>query len=252
MMSQSPDEQVTRLLNQFITLRKTGKNRDDAWYAVMDEAGELEPDIRKRFLQMAKEWEKREGHQYRHHSKDDSTATLAAKHLGEIVQEQIRKKRTTQDTVVLPRPRIEEAPQPEEKTAAIPSIEDTQALINDTASYFAKDAQVALYFRDFPEVILVEVPPGQEVVIGRKTPNAAMAPDVDLTPVKAEVMGVSRMHAVLRRRHNAVYISDLGSRNFTYLNGKRLHSHEVRVLKDGDEVSFGHLAARVHFQKRES
>ena len=48
---------------------------------------------------------------------------------------------------------------------------------------------------------------------------------------------VSRVHAVLENFGFAWSIRDLGSRNGTYVNGKRITTE--RVLRSGDEVRLG-------------
>ena len=75
-----------------------------------------------------------------------------------------------------------------------------------------------------------------------------MKPDIDLAAFNAEELGVSRLHAVLKRHENTVSISDLNSKNNTYINGQRLHPNEVRALRDGDEIRLGRLAMKVSFK----
>ncbi len=65
-----------------------------------------------------------------------------------------------------------------------------------------------------------------KVSIGR-TPDAGVFLD-DVT--------VSRNHALLVRRRDGLYIDDLGSLNGTYVNRRRIESHE---LEDGDEIQIG-------------
>jgi hypothetical protein len=65
-----------------------------------------------------------------------------------------------------------------------------------------------------------------KVSIGR-TPDAGVFLD-DVT--------VSRNHALLVRRRDGLYIDDLGSLNGTYVNRRRIESHE---LDDGDEIQIG-------------
>ena len=67
---------------------------------------------------------------------------------------------------------------------------------------------------------------GERMTIGR-SPDAEIFLD-DVT--------VSRNHALLVRRHDGVYIDDLGSLNGTYVNRKRIESHK---LNDGDELQVG-------------
>ena len=62
--------------------------------------------------------------------------------------------------------------------------------------------------------------------IGR-TPDASLFLD-DVT--------VSRNHALLVRRRDGLYIDDLGSLNGTYVNRRRIESHQ---LADGDEIQVG-------------
>jgi pSer/pThr/pTyr-binding forkhead associated (FHA) protein len=47
---------------------------------------------------------------------------------------------------------------------------------------------------------------------------------------------VSRNHALLVRRKDGLYIDDLGSLNGTYINRRRIESHQ---LEDGDEIQIG-------------
>ena len=65
-----------------------------------------------------------------------------------------------------------------------------------------------------------------KVSIGR-TPDAGVFLD-DVT--------VSRNHALLVKRRDGLYIDDLGSLNGTYVNRRRIESHQ---LSDGDEIQIG-------------
>jgi len=60
--------------------------------------------------------------------------------------------------------------------------------------------------------------------------------------------GVSRRHAVLNRIKRTISITDLKSRNGTYLNGDRLIPQQVRFLRHGDEIHLGKLVFRIHFE----
>jgi pSer/pThr/pTyr-binding forkhead associated (FHA) protein len=52
---------------------------------------------------------------------------------------------------------------------------------------------------------------------------------------------VSRAHARLERRGAEVFVLDLGSTNFTRVNGERVGE---RALRHGDEVRFGRARCR--------
>jgi hypothetical protein len=51
-----------------------------------------------------------------------------------------------------------------------------------------------------------------------------------------EAQAVSRAHARLERRGEEVFVLDLGSTNFTRVNGERVGE---RALRHGDELRFG-------------
>jgi predicted component of type VI protein secretion system len=90
-----------------------------------------------------------------------------------------------------------------------------------------------------------------ELVIGRRTDNSPMIPDIDLTEHHAEQRGVSRLHVTLRydAQHNNLTVMDMGSANGTFLNGQRLHPNEVRTLRSGDELRLGKLVMSVTFYR---
>lgn len=92
----------------------------------------------------------------------------------------------------------------------------------------------------------------RELIVGRRT-HGTMAPDIDLTSADATRLGVSRMHLSLRydAEYNTVSIVDTGSANGTFINGQRLHPHEVRVLRHNDELRLGHLVLTVTFRYSE-
>jgi pSer/pThr/pTyr-binding forkhead associated (FHA) protein len=54
----------------------------------------------------------------------------------------------------------------------------------------------------------------------------------------------SRRHAALQAAGGALYITDLGSRNGTFLNGKRLANEGIE-LKVGDQVDVGNTRIEV-------
>jgi FHA domain/zinc-ribbon domain len=67
---------------------------------------------------------------------------------------------------------------------------------------------------------------GERMTIGR-SPDAGVFLD-DVT--------VSRNHALLVRRRDGLYLDDLGSLNGTYVNRRRIESHQ---LQHGDELQVG-------------
>jgi pSer/pThr/pTyr-binding forkhead associated (FHA) protein len=86
------------------------------------------------------------------------------------------------------------------------------------------------------------LPPYQpEVVIGRTDPVQNIYPDVDLAEQDGERSGVSRRHARILQKPDGVYIEDLNSTNFTFLNRTRLIPGQAYPLKNGDEIRLGVL-----------
>jgi pSer/pThr/pTyr-binding forkhead associated (FHA) protein len=80
-----------------------------------------------------------------------------------------------------------------------------------------------------------------ELVIGRTDPVQNIYPDVDLADLEGERSGVSRRHARILKRPDGIYLEDLNSTNFTFLNRKRLQPGQTYLLKDGDEIRLGVL-----------
>jgi hypothetical protein len=94
----------------------------------------------------------------------------------------------------------------------------------------------------------ITLPTREEIVVGRRTDNAdATQPDVDLGAFDADELGVSRCHVRISHKGTLVYVTDLGSLNGTWVNGYALSPHVERLLRDGDSIRLGKLAAKVQF-----
>lgn len=59
---------------------------------------------------------------------------------------------------------------------------------------------------------------------------------------------VSRFHAEIRAKNGHIWIGDLGSKNGTFLNGKRLKTKEFFKLKSGDKLQIGKVEGKVNIQ----
>lgn len=55
---------------------------------------------------------------------------------------------------------------------------------------------------------------------------------------------VSKEHAQLSESSGSIYLTDLGSKNFTYLNGHRLEPNQAYPIADGDAVQIGDFTIR--------
>jgi hypothetical protein len=119
-------------------------------------------------------------------------------------------------------------------------------LDNGAKAHIAPDMALKFEFVETNQVLRVPLTLDQ-MVIGRSSSGGLIPPDVDLAPYGAQSKGVSRYHASLQRKGDTLLLMDLQSLNHTLINGQRLYPHEVRVLRDGDEVRFGQLAVRIYF-----
>lgn len=94
------------------------------------------------------------------------------------------------------------------------------------------------------------LPRVEQIVLGRSTPPDSKKLHIDLTPYGALPHGVSRTHALISISDDRVTITDLNSRNGTYLNGQPLSSHEPRILRSGDEIRLGNLVVYAYFARQ--
>jgi hypothetical protein len=85
-------------------------------------------------------------------------------------------------------------------------------------------------------------PPGiPRLLVGRADAADEFFPDIDLEPLHGEQMGVSRRHALLTAHQGHVYIEDLNSTNFTFLNNMLIPPSQSKLLHHGDIVQLGQL-----------
>jgi hypothetical protein len=256
----TPIDPIVERFSEFIHLRQTGVSRDEAWLAVLKKCGDLKEKHVQQLLLMAKDWEMREGYKYRHRDNSDSRSTLVQPPEG--LRQPTASNGTPKGTSYLDPKTLEqiEAQAQQQKSSAIKPLQEIEAEVPQTnqlrptsqstdRSYFGPKSKIIMYFKDFPdEVLTIEVPPTQELIIGRVAANSIMAPDIDLTPVRASYYGISRLHAAIQRREFTVLLSDLGSANHTYLNGERLLPHEWRVLKHDDQITFANMLTQIRFK----
>jgi hypothetical protein len=136
-----------------------------------------------------------------------------------------------------------------------PSKFETQRLkIDDTLAkddYFGADSVLVLVARNSQKTY--EIRPqkqDREWILGRSTRHSPMNPDIDLADSDGNRLGVSRLHLSVRydSEYKTITVFDLGSANGSYVNGQRLHPHEVRVLRHNDELRLGNLLLTVAFK----
>jgi hypothetical protein len=79
-----------------------------------------------------------------------------------------------------------------------------------------------------------------EFVIGRKVGETSEVL-FDLAPWGGYHLGLSRRHAVIRRRENGYEVLDLGSVNGSWLNDERLVPHKAYPLANGSHLRLGSM-----------
>ena len=93
-----------------------------------------------------------------------------------------------------------------------------------------------------PAGTIVRIPQGKaEIIIGRSDPVRNIYPDIDLSIYGGDKSGVSRTHARLIAQGGQLYLEDLNSTNFTFLNKEKLRPGQWYPVKFSDEMRFGLL-----------
>ncbi len=273
-MSNQPPYGVAEIYSEYISRRQSGDPLEDVVRELQQFADELTRGERKQLAQLVQSWEARDGVNYkpmsRRNSQPPAAQTPAAPSSSAIRRLESSPKRSVQ-----PIEPIGPASDPVDRQVCphcgkfnhktdtycyscghilIITKTGTKALDDKDmdpelrwgTAHFGQASIILLMVRGAPKPI--EVTPKAEMIIGRSAENSAMCPDIDLAAYHAENLGVSRLHAALRRMENTVAIVDLDSVNHTYINGQRLHPHEIRVLRDGDEIRLGKLSIKVTFK----
>lgn len=141
---------------------------------------------------------------------------------------------------------VKKVPSPSMKTQM---LHKTAQLVPDD-DFFGRDTTLVLTVRHARRDYEIR-PQDQdgEMVLGRRTRRSPLNPDVDLGDSDGNRLGVSRLHLSIRydKEYNNLTVFDLGSANGSYINGQRLHPHEVRVLRNNDELRLGHMMLQVRF-----
>lgn len=106
-----------------------------------------------------------------------------------------------------------------------PTVHDVNVTARVTTVQGARD--LALAFK----------PGGRRLSVGRGRDNELCVNDGS----------VSKIHAALvMNREGTLLVSDTGSTNGTFINGRRIAYGEARQIEDGDVVSFGDVEVRFH------
>lgn len=84
-----------------------------------------------------------------------------------------------------------------------------------------------------------------QVLLGRRDPENNLLPNIDLSPFRAEELGVSRGHLTMSLEGNTVVVIDNHSMNATHLNGRFCEPGQPYTLRHGDELMLGMMTIQV-------
>ena len=79
-----------------------------------------------------------------------------------------------------------------------------------------------------------------EIIVGRKVEETSKVM-LDLSTLGGYHLGLSRLHAVIRRDNHGYEIMDLGSSNGTWLNDERLIPHKPYPLTNGSQLRLARM-----------
>jgi hypothetical protein len=124
--------------------------------------------------------------------------------------------------------------------------------IGDVDLPLARPLAICLRVGQGKKARVLEISLVRPIRLGRSDPMEDIFPEVDLTDDRGKEYGVSREHACIFQRGNAVEVEDLGSTNGTFLNGERLAPYIPQLLEDGDQLQLGKLPIEVSFETRDA
>lgn len=102
----------------------------------------------------------------------------------------------------------------------------------------AKDAKAWKLYA-FESGVIVILPDGPEIHVGRYDSVTGARPDVDLTDLDTHKT-TSRRHALIVLEEGRIFVSEeIGTANGTFVNGNRIGSGIRVEVKDGDWLQFG-------------
>ena len=87
----------------------------------------------------------------------------------------------------------------------------------------------------------------KELILGRRTETSPEAL-LDLTILNAVNLGVSRRHTLIKRSDTGFNVTDLDSRNGTWLNSERLTPGKSYPLESGALLRLGHLQLLIMYR----
>jgi hypothetical protein len=80
--------------------------------------------------------------------------------------------------------------------------------------------------------------------VGRGSPHDVTKPDIDLNPYES-IKTVSRNHATISMKNGKIIVTDTGSSNGTFIDGRRLQPNVDTPVESGTMVRFGALIVQI-------
>ncbi|HML23640.1 MAG TPA: FHA domain-containing protein [Aggregatilinea sp.] len=223
----------------FVRCRKAGQSGEQAWNALSDDVRRLDRREVMRLMTLIRVWESTDGCAYRAaqsmppHAMANPDDNGSPSRVIRRITPRVPRTSLAQTGLV--------GPQPNSVSRRVLNAVHSAGL-----STFSDDMALYFHVAGYPEPLRIR-PYRAPMLIGRYAPESSIVPDINLEPYGAAQCGMSRLHAELCRQGNTLVISDMNSVNHTYVNGEQLSPKETRVMRDGDELRFGTLVARVQF-----
>lgn len=230
-------EAVRKLFAAFVKLRESGKSREEALKQIAGHVQKLPAQDQQRLKELLRKWEARRF----------QVAEEAAPNVQTPIQT-LSSQQAVKDTPAQP---SEESVirRINSRAESEPVYGTAQSDTGELPKLSRFEAEDSLYLMMMDTQQQIRVPlSAHDLILGRKESDSPMLPDIDLAPYQAAEYGVSRLHASLKRRRQNIVITDLGSTNYTFVNGERLQPHEARELHDGDEIKLARMPLRVIFR----
>jgi len=120
----------------------------------------------------------------------------------------------------------------------------------DTSELIAFDDTMCLVFEIVGSTRILTIDVDQDVILGRSDRSDSYTVGIDLSEYGAYQLGLSRKHALIRRNGMQLEVQDIGSRNGTFVGDKRLEPNVPYVVRNGDEIRFGNMVAKLRFAKK--
>ena len=108
-----------------------------------------------------------------------------------------------------------------------------------------EQARVAIHITNVNLQLVFDL--SKPLVLGRSHMPRPNVTFLDLTPFRAEELGVSRRHLTMKLDQKKLVAIDHGSLNGTYINDKLIEPETAYIVSQGDRLSVARLHIRIDF-----